>query len=52
MLLEHGSGASAAVALFGATVTSYKAMGGAREVLFVSDKSIVDGSKGKFVVMI
>lgn len=52
VLLEHGSGASAAITLFGATVTSYKAIGGSREVLFLSKQSILDGSKGKVVVMI
>ncbi|KAI9319100.1 galactose mutarotase-like domain-containing protein [Dichotomocladium elegans] len=43
VFLSHPSGASAEIALYGATVTSWKARG--KERLFVSNEAIRDGTK-------
>ncbi|KAL7418802.1 hypothetical protein Q5752_006485 [Cryptotrichosporon argae] len=43
IILNHASGASAEIHLYGATVTSWKV--GGKEKLFVSSKSATDGSK-------
>ncbi|RHY56485.1 hypothetical protein DYB38_008366 [Aphanomyces astaci] len=44
-LTHERSGASADVHLYGATVTSFRPSAGAPDVLFVSKKAILDGSK-------